>query len=246
MTELSSGDGRPRYRKLADLLRKRIVSGRYAVGSLLPTELEICQQHAVSRTTAREALRSLTVEGLVSRRAGHGTRVESASPVTRYSQAGSSIDGLLSERIRLWPFGADDVIADSAAAKSLRCRPGQLFLRMQGVVRRAKDSAKAIPLYWADIFVAAAYSDIRDSVKSHDGTIANLVEKKFGERVSAIHQEITPVLLDKVLARHLSARAGSPALYVKRWYYISDRFPAVVSMTTRPADRFTYTSQLLR
>src|SRR3954465_511625 len=102
MTELSSGDGRPRYRKLADLFRKRIVSGRYAVGSLLPTELEICQQHAVSRTTAREALRALTVEGLVSRRAGHGTRVESASPVTRYSQAGSSIDGLLSERIRLW------------------------------------------------------------------------------------------------------------------------------------------------
>ena len=93
---MSSLEGsRPRYQILAARLRKEIESGRYPVGSLLPTELEISTQLNVSRSTVREAIRRLQAAGLVSRRPGVGTRIESTAPIPTYAQIGSSIQELV-------------------------------------------------------------------------------------------------------------------------------------------------------
>ncbi|WP_448255984.1 FadR/GntR family transcriptional regulator [Microbacterium aurum] len=55
---------------LAADLRERILNGEYAEGSGLPTERELMAQTRMSRTTVREALRILEVQGLVSMRTG--------------------------------------------------------------------------------------------------------------------------------------------------------------------------------
>ena len=55
-------------------------SGRFPVGSLLPTELELCERYDASRHTVRGALPELQELGLVSRRKNVGTRVEAARP----------------------------------------------------------------------------------------------------------------------------------------------------------------------
>ena len=64
---------RPRYRQVAEKLKSAIEAGEYPVGSLLPTESELCASFNISRYTAREALRRLAEMGLVSRRQGAGT-----------------------------------------------------------------------------------------------------------------------------------------------------------------------------
>jgi DNA-binding FadR family transcriptional regulator len=51
-------------------LRERILSGEYAEGTSLPPERELVVQTRMSRTTVREALRILEVQGLVRIRAG--------------------------------------------------------------------------------------------------------------------------------------------------------------------------------
>ncbi|HEY1231660.1 MAG TPA: GntR family transcriptional regulator, partial [Ramlibacter sp.] len=45
----------PRYLQLAQTLLREIEAGKYAVGTQLPTEFELCEQFGVSRATAREA-----------------------------------------------------------------------------------------------------------------------------------------------------------------------------------------------
>lgn len=50
---------------LADDLRERILKGEFAEGTPLPAERELVVQTAMSRTTVREALRILEVQGLV-------------------------------------------------------------------------------------------------------------------------------------------------------------------------------------
>lgn len=55
---------------LAHELRERIFRGEYAAGSGLPAERELIAQTRMGRTTVREALRILEVQGLVSMRAG--------------------------------------------------------------------------------------------------------------------------------------------------------------------------------
>jgi len=51
-------------------LRERILSGEYEEGTALPPERELVVQTRMSRTTVREALRILEVQGLVRIRAG--------------------------------------------------------------------------------------------------------------------------------------------------------------------------------
>lgn len=55
---------------LANELRERILSGEYEEGTPLPPERELVLQTRMSRTTVREALRILEVQGLVRIKAG--------------------------------------------------------------------------------------------------------------------------------------------------------------------------------
>ncbi|NSL19695.1 GntR family transcriptional regulator, partial [Tatlockia micdadei] len=75
-----------RYAQVARDLSERIASGEYAVGALLPTELELCDRYGVSRHTVRAAIAELQQSGLVSRRKKVGTRVEAAQPHAHYRQ----------------------------------------------------------------------------------------------------------------------------------------------------------------
>jgi GntR family transcriptional repressor for pyruvate dehydrogenase complex len=57
---------------LADDLRERILRGEFPEGTALPPERELVAQTRMSRTTVREALRILEVQGLVQIRTGRG------------------------------------------------------------------------------------------------------------------------------------------------------------------------------
>lgn len=64
-----------RYQQVANVLLSEIENGDHPIGSLLPTEHELCDHFGVSRYTVREALRRLFEAGLVARRRGAGTTV---------------------------------------------------------------------------------------------------------------------------------------------------------------------------
>ena len=50
---------------LADTLRLAIASGEFPANSLLPGEVDLMEQHNISRPTYREAIRVLEAEGLL-------------------------------------------------------------------------------------------------------------------------------------------------------------------------------------
>ena len=115
--------GETRWAQVARDLAEGIAGGSFPVGSLLPTELELCDRYGASRHTVRSAIRELQDLGLVSRRKKVGTRVEAAHPSAGYQQSLASIEDLVQ-------FGAshrrevqeiESVIADRALAKTLGC-----------------------------------------------------------------------------------------------------------------------------
>ena len=57
---------------LAEALRARIRSGDWPEGAALPTERDLARQSSLSRTTVREALRILELDGLIEIRPGRG------------------------------------------------------------------------------------------------------------------------------------------------------------------------------
>lgn len=87
---------RPRQ-QVEDQIRAAILSGALRSGDRLPGELELAQQFGVSRTTVREALRSLVTRGLIEKTpgAGGGSFVRSADPSALRSALAESMHTLL-------------------------------------------------------------------------------------------------------------------------------------------------------
>jgi GntR family transcriptional regulator len=65
----------PKYRRIANELRRRIQTGQLGSGSQLPTELELREEFEASRNTVRDAIKSLIALGLIETRPGQGTFV---------------------------------------------------------------------------------------------------------------------------------------------------------------------------
>ena len=67
----------PKYRQVADVLRREIDNGTYAPGSRLPSENDLQQRFDASRNTIRSGLSLLVSEGLISSSQGLGYEVKS-------------------------------------------------------------------------------------------------------------------------------------------------------------------------
>lgn len=68
-------DPLPKYRRVEEDLRYRVVSGFWKQGDQLPSESELCVQYGVSRITIRRALQELAIEGYLYSVSGKGTFV---------------------------------------------------------------------------------------------------------------------------------------------------------------------------
>lgn len=67
----------PRYRQVAEQIRRGVVGGRYTSGERLPSEGALARAFGVSRGTVRQALGALGREGLVQTVPGYGSIVRS-------------------------------------------------------------------------------------------------------------------------------------------------------------------------
>lgn len=61
--------------QVMDSIKESIIEGKYPIGSKLPTEIKLCEMLNVSRSTVREAMRSLQAEGYIELVAGKGAFV---------------------------------------------------------------------------------------------------------------------------------------------------------------------------
>jgi DNA-binding GntR family transcriptional regulator len=61
------------YLQLYEIMRKKIHSNEWAVGSQIPTEEELCKTFNVSRATVRTAVLELVRQGFLKRQQGKGT-----------------------------------------------------------------------------------------------------------------------------------------------------------------------------
>lgn len=75
------------YLDVASRIRSEFSDGRFAPGSLLPSENHLVDAFSVSRTTIRKALRTLEEEGFLERRHGRGTFLLHGKYTRRVSSA---------------------------------------------------------------------------------------------------------------------------------------------------------------
>lgn len=235
----------PRYQQVADELMKRIGAGRYPVGALLPTEMELCTQYGVSRHTVREALRLLSDAGLISRRRRIGTEVVARTPAAAYRQPTNSIADFLqyAEASRVVVLRTRRVTCDAALAEMLECRPGDRWLRIESVRTMPGD---ARPICFTTAYVDAGLPGIEARLEQLSGPISAMLERVYGLHIARVDQTIEAVRIPKRLAAALYAELGGPALRATRRYYSEHGALIEHSSAVHPGDRFTYVTTLVR
>jgi GntR family transcriptional regulator len=237
----------PRYQQLAQSLAERIERGDYQVGSLIPGEENLCVEHKLSRYTVREALRHLQDIGLVEKRHGVGTAVMAKTPQRMFSHTIGSVEQLqqYARATRLTGHQMQMVTADKALAAEFSCAPGDRFLRIEAM-RVPVGKGGTEPLACTCIHLVEQYAGIKTRIKSATRAIGNLIEEVYGERISAIEQQVSAVSIDAATARKLNVSAGSAGLRVDRVYLGTNGRPFEFVTAIHPGSRFSLSMRLDR
>jgi GntR family transcriptional regulator len=239
--------GKARHNDVARDLAEGIATGRFAVGALLPTELELCTRYDASRYTVRRALGELQALGLISRRKNVGTRVEASKPTAGFTLSSASVDDIAhfgAKHVRAL-CAVEEVVLDLALAEELGCPGGTRWLRISYL--RMDGGATRLPIGWTDVYVDSSYVDIGDMVRqSPEILISSLIETRYGRHVAQIQQDIKPMIVPKPLADALQVEPGSMALKAVRRYVDSTDAAFEISVTVHPVDRFAFSIRLNR
>jgi GntR family transcriptional regulator len=200
-----------------------------------------------SRYAVRKALDTLQEQGYISRRKNVGTRVESARPVSGFTQSLATVDELAQ-------FGAqhvrsvraiEPVVVDLALAAELGCTGGSHWLRISSL--RMEAATRPRPICWTDVYLDPAYAEVGPLVReSPEKLVSSLIEARYGRRIARIRQDIQAVALPREHADELRAEPGSPALKLTRRYLDAAEEVFEISVSLHPADRFTFSMELNR
>ncbi|HBO39287.1 MAG TPA: GntR family transcriptional regulator [Pasteurellaceae bacterium] len=230
----------PLYIGIAKALAQRISQGEFTTGTLLPTEMELCEEYQASRHTIRDALRELSDIGLVSRKKRIGTRVEEIKDTTiNGGHSLASLDDLVSlakNNLRV-VRKIEEIVADQDLAYIIGCPPGSRWLCIESI--RENNNAKDAPICLTHSYVSAAYSKIGELIRQDPfALISDLIEQQYGRRSIEVRQIITAVTISEYEASVLNTKIGNPALKIIRHYI--DRLGKVFETTVsvHPADRY--------
>ena len=234
----------PQYTLLAQELLRGIDAGDYPVGSLLPTEAELCKRYAVSRITARAAVRELQSRGLVSRRAGIGTRIESAQTQERFVHVSDSLEAILqtaaATRFKLVKHST--VVADADFAAQMHCAEGQSFILAEGLRTRAGTT----PLCLVQLYFPVMYSRVMEHIDGHQGSVMLLLESLFGVYLAEMRQTIEATNLRAADAKLLDAKPREAALVTRRWHMGDNNRLYMMGVSLYPHERYSYAIRMRR
>jgi DNA-binding GntR family transcriptional regulator len=241
----SKSKAMPRYRELADRLIEGIRDGQFAVGEVLPGEIEMTEKFGVSRHTVREALRVLEDLHLIDRRQGIGTVVRSNKTTSGYVQTVTTPSELMAypPDARLHVVATAEVSASRSLARLLGCRGGSRWLKV-GALRRFKDDR--LPISWVDVYLLPEFASIVPSIGKRGGRVYELIQSHFGISVARVAMDIRASLIPHGMQEALRVEAGTPSLTIVRRYVSDAKRLFLVSVSEHPADRYIYSLQLTR
>lgn len=203
----------PKYEVTYRTILDRLKSGRYPVGSRIPTEGELAQHFDVSRVTIRRALDMLVQDGYVESRQGSGYTVLTLSPASDTCLT-SFTDAMLragreptSKLLSINTF--------SSGASELSHLPDDMGTGTVTRVNRLR-SVDGAPRMLVQTFAPAHLLD--DAVPEDfpeagpDQSILRILSARFNLQWSAACEDISPVLVDDGMAALLRTDAGKPIL----------------------------------
>jgi GntR family transcriptional regulator len=213
-----------------------------ATGSPVPGERELAQRYGTSRTTIRQALAELVIEGRLVRRQGKGTFVAPPKVAQLLELAGYT------EEMRAHGLNPQTQIletgyrpADEELALLLGIRPGGRVLRIHRL-RLADGAPMAIA---ASYLPARRFPGLRRKVDSASSLYETLASG-YGVELAQAEETIETVLASPADARLLGVDAGLPLLLLSRRAFDASGTPVEWSQSWYRGDRYKFVTRTRR
>jgi GntR family transcriptional regulator len=213
---------------------------RLAPGQPLPPERSLAESFSTSRTTIRQALRELTIEGRLVRTQGRGTFAalpKMAQPLQLTSYTEDMRRRGLSSRSKLLSVGY--VQADDDLARRLDIRPRARVLRIERL-RIASDEPMAIEVTHLD---ASRFPGLGKRLGDSVSLYA-LLASEFGVHLAQAEETIETVPAPPKEAELLDTTVGYPMLLLSRHSRDTSGRPVEFALSFYRGDRYKFVAQL--
>lgn len=231
----------PLYQQLRDYLVERMGDGTWREGDQLPTELDFCRMFQVSRTTVKQALFELELEGRVLRRQGKGTfvnrpRVAGRLALTSLSEELRQRGSEPSSRILFLGM----VSAPRRIAEALQVPVASPIWRLH---RLRLSDGEPLGLQTAHIAPTLCESLEEDTLAS--GSLYGYLAERYGLRPDRAVEKYWPtVARDSEECRNLGVGTGTPLLRGERRTFLEGGRPLEFVDSLWRGDRYTLVVEL--
>lgn len=235
------GARQPRYQQVAEALRAGIADGSFGSDGQLPTESLLCDRYGVSRFTVREALRRLQAEGLIRRRRGSGTTLATGMPILR--QPMSDVADLLhyaaESHFDFRVIGAMAMAPPRAADLGLAA--GSRWVHLAGERRHVIDGPTVA---LTDVFITDGLAPYVAGLCPGSQPLFAQLAASAGFRIARVDQDLRAMAAGNREAAALAIARQAPVLRIVRSYRDETGRLVIVSVSTHPGERFTYSMHI--
>jgi len=231
----------PLHIQAEELLRKMIKDPQFQNGKLLPNEIDMANQLAISRTTLRQALNKLVYEGLLIRKKGVGTKVADAM-ISSKSVNWLSFSQEMKARgipIKNFELHVSWIYPEEHIANFLNVKTDQKILKLE----RLRGRPEGPFVYFVSYFHPRTGLTGEEDFKR---PLYDILEMDYNIVSELSKEEISAKSADKFIAAKLETEVGSPILFRKRFVYDQAERPIEYNLGYYKADSFVYTVESRR
>ncbi|MBM7553028.1 GntR family transcriptional regulator [Thalassobacillus pellis] len=232
----------PMYYQIEEDIKRRINTGEFKAGEVIPSERALTDMYDVSRMTVRQAVNNLVQEGILYREKGKGTYVTEE----KIEQQLAGLTSFSEEMRKRGLTPATKVVrfeqtnAGTQAAKKLQVNPDTAVFKVSRI-RLADELPMA---FEQGYFPCELTPGLTESIVQK--SLYQYVEKELGNKIVRAEQEIEAVTAEEQTASWLEVEPGSALLRFERVAYLADGRPLEYVHTSYRGDRYRFKTEVFR
>lgn len=233
------------YYRVAETVKGRIASNRYAPGSILPSENALAREFNVSNITLRRAMALLVEQGWVVRRRGIGTlaadRRDDRIPLKITGNFNDWVDSAVNRRLGLTVevLGISMVPCPFDAARQMGVESGSPIWEMRRL-RKQKGSPVSLYVNYARPEQVGGVTE-KDTVKK---PFIDVFQEKTGLKIHRIARQVEAGVADLDTGALLGVDFGAPLFFVTHTYFSLENAPLMVTKMVFRGDRYIYSGDI--
>lgn len=218
----------PMYYQLKKIIQDMIKDGRLKAGDMLPTEMELSEMFSISRTTTRQAMMELVMEGTLYRVKSKGTFVSENKVVQDFTNVIRASHNLLrAQNVKTTTkvLSLSVVKADERVAKMLK-----LELEEDVIHLKRLRFINNEPNVLADAYLPMICKDMLEADMNETGLYQFLDMRKETTPAYAV-RDLQAVAADEEEAEFLNISKGAPVQSTTSVTYTKDDRPIEYSVS---------------